>query len=368
MQNVIHWLQSISRHPEWVDLSSGCLTSRGQIERPTAPARGCSSSSEAGNQYTAQAHSRHRCLGRSRRRHNAQADRGYAGWAQACYSCFHLGSPLRSTWVGEKTPFFCLILAPSQEPHIRQSFRLIVSRFRTCLSIPGLVTTQSRCAPWDLQRLRNHWHLTRGRPKGCVAMNKVVVVNTEESQSCSKNTPELSFSAVTPEMLEEFLVDVAKENENNLLNLSQHAGCFKKTTLIEFVFLLCEQLGLHQVTGYQAVELLERFMIRYIEKLYSSTCTGSDKSTEKLGWEQLQDIIQEHFVLRIMSCVQIASKISFHYQIVNISMALKVFQSLGCSYKKEDFLESELLVLETLNFQVNVPSPFTHTEVLLEVM
>ncbi|XP_078385275.1 cyclin N-terminal domain-containing protein 1 [Cetorhinus maximus] len=200
-------------------------------------------------------------------------------------------------------------------------------------------------------------------------MSKVVVMKTGESRSCcSKKAPRLAFSAVSPEMLEEFLVDVAKENENNLMNLSQHAGCFKKLRLIEFVFLLCEQLGLHQVTIYQAVEILERFMIRYIEKLYSATCTGSVKNAEKYGWGLLQVRIQDHFVLRIMSCVQIASKISFHYQIVNITMALKFLQSLGYSYKREDFLDSELLVLETLSFQVNVPSPFTHTEILLEVM
>ncbi|GCB80181.1 hypothetical protein scyTo_0016127, partial [Scyliorhinus torazame] len=114
--------------------------------------------------------------------------------------------------------------------------------------------------------------------------------------------------------------------------------------------------------------LSPRFMIRYIEKLYSSTCTGSEKNTEKYGWGQLQVRIQDHFVLRIMSCVQIASKVSFHYQIVDITMALKFLQSLGYSYKREDFLDSELLVLETLSFQVNVPSPFTHTEILLEVM
>ncbi|XP_069763394.1 cyclin N-terminal domain-containing protein 1 isoform X2 [Narcine bancroftii] len=138
--------------------------------------------------------------------------------------------------------------------------------------------------------------------------------------------------------------------------------------LREFVFRLCEQLGLHQVTRYQAVEILDRFMIQYIDKLYSSTCPGSDKDTEKIDWIQMQITIQEHFVLRIMSCVQIASKISFHYQIVDISMALKFLQSLGYSYKKEDLLNSELLVLKTLSFQVNVPSPFTHTEILLEVM
>uniref|UniRef100_UPI00398E7897 cyclin N-terminal domain-containing protein 1 isoform X2 n=1 Tax=Pristiophorus japonicus TaxID=55135 RepID=UPI00398E7897 len=199
-------------------------------------------------------------------------------------------------------------------------------------------------------------------------MNKVVVVKAAESRTCSQTTPELVFSAVSPEMLEEFLVDVAKENESSLLTLSSHAGSFKKLKLIEFVFLLCEQLGLHQVTRYQAVEILERFMIRYIEKLYSSTCTGSDKNTEKCDWGLLQVRIQDHFVLRIMSCVQIASKISFHCQIVNNIMALKFLQSLGYSYKKEDILDSELLVLDTLSFQVNVPSPVTHTEILLEVM
>ncbi|XP_078079081.1 cyclin N-terminal domain-containing protein 1 [Mustelus asterias] len=200
-------------------------------------------------------------------------------------------------------------------------------------------------------------------------MSKAAVVKTDQSRSRdSQKTPELAFNAVPPELLEEFLVDVAKGNEDNLLHLSQHAGSFKKLRLIEFVFLLCEQLDLHQVTRYQAVEILERFMIRYIENLYSSTCTGSEKNTEKYDWRHLQVTIQDHFALRIMSCVQIASKISFHYQIVNITMALKFLQSLGYSYKREDFLDSELLVLETLSFQVNVPSPFTHTEILLEVM
>ncbi|XP_055513132.1 cyclin N-terminal domain-containing protein 1 isoform X2 [Leucoraja erinacea] len=197
---------------------------------------------------------------------------------------------------------------------------------------------------------------------------RVVVVRVDESRACGPQTPELAFVAASPEMLEEFLVDVAKENENHLLKLPQHAGSFKKLRLIEFVFLLCEQLGLHHVTRYQAVEILDRFMIQYIDKLYSSTCPGSDKDTEKNDWTLTQITIQEHFVLRIMSCVQIASKISFHYQIVNNDMALKFLQSLGYSYKREDLLDSELLVLKTLNFQVNVPTPFTHTEILLEVM
>ncbi|XP_059812713.1 cyclin N-terminal domain-containing protein 1 [Hypanus sabinus] len=197
-------------------------------------------------------------------------------------------------------------------------------------------------------------------------MEKTMVVNADQSWGCSRLPPELVL--FTGEMLEEFLVDVAKKNKNNLLKLSQHAGAFKKTRLIEFIFLLCDQLGLHHLIRYQAVELLDRFMIQYIDKLYPSRCSDSNNDSENFDWILKQTAVQEHFVLRIMSCVQIASKISFHYQVVNNAMALKFLRSLGFSYKSANLLDSELLVLKTLNFQVNVPSPFTHTELLVVVM
>uniref|UniRef100_V9L365 Cyclin N-terminal domain-containing protein 1-like protein n=1 Tax=Callorhinchus milii TaxID=7868 RepID=V9L365_CALMI len=199
-------------------------------------------------------------------------------------------------------------------------------------------------------------------------MRKVVVVRPGQSRGPSQ-APELVFGAVSPELLEEFLVEVAKENDSNLRGLSRHAGSFKLPRLIEFIFLLCDQLELHPFTRYQAVEILERFMIRYIEKLRSSPQRDSDKrKLEQCGWGLLQVKMRDHFILRIMSCVQIASKLSFHYQIVNNAIALKFLQSLGYSYKKEDILNSELLILKTLSFEVNIPSPFTHTETLLEVM
>ncbi|XP_062893898.1 cyclin N-terminal domain-containing protein 1 [Mobula hypostoma] len=197
-------------------------------------------------------------------------------------------------------------------------------------------------------------------------MKKAVVVKAGQSQGCSQPPPALAF--IARDMLEEFLVDVTKKNENNLLKPSQHAGSFKKLRLIEFIFLLCDRLGLHQLIRYQAVELLDRFMIQYIDKLYSSTCSDSNNDTENSDWILAQTTIQEHFVLRIMSCVQIASKISFYYQSVNNTMALKFLRSHGYLYKSEDLLDSELLVLKTLNFQVNVPSPFTHTELLIVIM
>lgn len=58
----------------------------------------------------------------------------------------------------------------------------------------------------------------------------------------------------------------------------------------------------------------------------------------------------------------------FPLQIVNSNTALKFLQSLKYSYTKQELLESELAVLETLQFQINVSTPLAYIELLLEVL
>ena len=55
-------------------------------------------------------------------------------------------------------------------------------------------------------------------------------------------------------------------------------------------------------------------------------------------------------------------------QVVNSDTALKFLQSLKYSYTKQELLESELAVLKTLHFQINVSSPLAYVELLLEVL
>ncbi|NXU80314.1 CNTD1 protein, partial [Oreotrochilus melanogaster] len=138
----------------------------------------------------------------------------------------------------------------------------------------------------------------------------------------------------------------------------------------EFIFLLSEKWHLDLSARYQAVELLERFMIKQVEQICNSSrekvksCEGGGGSS----WSSQEDQIYETFVLRLVSCVQLASKLSLHYNIVNSDMALKFLQSLKYSYTKQELLESELLVLKTLHFQINVSTPLAYVELLLEVL
>ncbi|KAM6041988.1 cyclin N-terminal domain-containing protein 1 isoform 4-T4 [Chlamydotis macqueenii] len=178
------------------------------------------------------------------------------------------------------------------------------------------------------------------------------------------------FGEIAPEIIEDTLIHLATENEQYLSELSDQAGCFKETEIVEFIFLLSEKWHLDQSARYQAVELLERFMIKQVEQICQSSRENGKTREQGQGssWSSLKDQIYDTFVLRVVSCVQLASKLSLHYNRVNSDTALKFLQSLKYSYTKQELLESELAVLKTLRFQINVSTPLAYVELLLEVL
>ncbi|KFU97527.1 Cyclin N-terminal domain-containing protein 1, partial [Pterocles gutturalis] len=183
------------------------------------------------------------------------------------------------------------------------------------------------------------------------------------------------FGEVTPEMIEDTLIHLVTENEQYLSELSGQAGCFKETQIVEFIFLLSEKWHLDQSARYRAVELLEscgfsRFMIKQIEQICKASKENIKSREQGQGSSRsyLKDQIYDTFVLRLVSCIQLASKLSLHYNIVNSDTALKFLQSLKYSYTKQELLESELAVLKTLHFQINVSTPLAYVELLLEVL
>ncbi|KFV40431.1 Cyclin N-terminal domain-containing protein 1, partial [Tyto alba] len=168
------------------------------------------------------------------------------------------------------------------------------------------------------------------------------------------------------------LIRLATENERHLSELPGRAGFFKETRIVEFIFLLSEKWHLDHSARYQAVELLEscgfcRFMIKQVEQICKSS-RGNHEQGQGSSWSSLSNQIHDTFVLRLVSCVQLASKVSLHYNIVNSDMALKFLQSLKYCYTKQELLESELAVLKTLHFQINVSTPLAYVELLLEVL
>ncbi|NWI59740.1 CNTD1 protein, partial [Calyptomena viridis] len=165
-------------------------------------------------------------------------------------------------------------------------------------------------------------------------------------------------------------IHLAAENEQYLSELPEHTGCFKERRIVEFIFLLSEKWHLDQSTRYQAVELLERFMIKQVEQMCESSSGNVTGGAQGQGssWRSVRDQVVSTFVLRLVSCVQLASKLSLHYTRVTSDTALRFLQCLKYSYTKQELLESELAVLNTLHFHVHMSTPLAYVELLLEVL
>ncbi|XP_026543423.1 cyclin N-terminal domain-containing protein 1 [Notechis scutatus] len=172
------------------------------------------------------------------------------------------------------------------------------------------------------------------------------------------------FGVVTPGIIQDTFIHMAMENERYLSELCGEAGCFKDTRIVEFIFLLARKWSLTESATYQAVEIFERYTLKLLEE-FSNLTLGKEEDS---SWASLKAQVEDTYILRLVSCIQLASKFSFHYKIVSNKMVLKFLKSLGFSYTTEELLESELAILKTLHFQVNVPVPLAYVEVLLEVL
>lgn len=192
-------------------------------------------------------------------------------------------------------------------------------------------------------------------------MNQLAIKSKRASQ------PGTIFGIAPFDVIEDILIDLANDNEHTLGHLSEHAGSFKHPKVIELVFLLSEHWGQDNSTRFQAVELLDRFMILHVEKMYKSSAESLNIMEGK-RWGSITASLCDMFMLHLASCIQITSKLHFHNNIINNHMVLQFLRSAGYSYKKEDLLRSELRVLKTLNFCINIHSPFTYVEMLLEVL
>ncbi|XP_003467177.1 cyclin N-terminal domain-containing protein 1 isoform X1 [Cavia porcellus] len=180
------------------------------------------------------------------------------------------------------------------------------------------------------------------------------------------------FGAVATETIEDALLHLARQNEQAVREAVGSHGHFRfrETRFVEFIFLLSEQWCLEKSVSYQAVEILERFMVKQAEAICAQAVAqlGDSEWTEAQNWRARKEQLCSKFILRLVSCVQLASKLSFHYKIINNLTALHFLQALGYQYTKEELLESELDVLKSLDFQINRSTPLEYVETLLEVL
>ncbi|XP_034050040.1 cyclin N-terminal domain-containing protein 1 [Thalassophryne amazonica] len=186
----------------------------------------------------------------------------------------------------------------------------------------------------------------------------------------SGQSKHIKFRQASFDLLTDFLVNLNKSNKDKLDISSKFSGIFKDKRVIECIFLITRQLRLHPLIGYHAVELLERFMIKRLKELFTThmldgaAAAAQQRNYEDVVFEELKD----KFPLIVFSCVQLASKLDLHSNMIDTNTAVRFLQTVGHSVSKQIVLDSELMVLKGLEFNLNTPNPLIYVGVLLEVL
>ncbi|KAI7796657.1 cyclin N-terminal domain-containing protein 1 [Triplophysa rosa] len=182
----------------------------------------------------------------------------------------------------------------------------------------------------------------------------------------------LGFGRVSMDILSDILTNLNNRNKSNLENVSYLCGNLRDRKIAEYVFHLCAELGLDPVVGYYAIEMLNRFMAKYLEDLIRRQKRQPTKGAPCKETGDYKDLIyqtlKEKFFVLILSSVQIASKLDLHSNVVNNNIAMDFLHRVSYPCSKEKLLDSEIFILKTLNFNLNVPNALTYVETLLEVL
>uniref|UniRef100_A0A8C6ST78 Cyclin N-terminal domain containing 1 n=1 Tax=Neogobius melanostomus TaxID=47308 RepID=A0A8C6ST78_9GOBI len=132
---------------------------------------------------------------------------------------------------------------------------------------------------------------------------------------------------------------------------------------------MTDALTLDPQVGYHALELLERFMTTHLIKLLTTLTPQGAAAAQPISYEDaVLDKLQKKFPFIIFSCVQLASKMSLHTNIIDNNTALRFLRSVGYSASKKALLDLELMVLKGLDFKLDVCNPLTYVETILEVL
>jgi len=192
------------------------------------------------------------------------------------------------------------------------------------------------------------------------------------SQQFFASPPEPLFNeknvGIKPALLEETLQQLAKENEQNMLNTDNECnGIFKNGKRAVYMFLLCKHFKLGYEEQFVAVELFSRFMSKHVAELLLHV--KETKNTENaIEWSHVEQRIKHQITLRAVTCAQVASKVCSHYRIISLGSAKRFLASHGFRYAANSIVQSEVRILKTLDYKVHPPMPLTYVEALLEVL
>ncbi|KAI1720649.1 cyclin N-terminal domain-containing protein 1-like [Ditylenchus destructor] len=194
--------------------------------------------------------------------------------------------------------------------------------------------------------------------------------NRTRSYFCEPEFQDRS-AGLHPDLWADWMSILVQENRDRVENISDVFRIFVQPPIVQYVFTICLRLRMSHEVKYLALGIFNEFMVAHISTLYSVVINLINKSDEEKQreWEKIESNVSRQLPLRVLSCVQIASKIISHNQALCNKSVRRCLQSLGQSYTEEAVRKSEVRILSTIDFSADVrQNPVSYVESVLHIL
>lgn len=151
-------------------------------------------------------------------------------------------------------------------------------------------------------------------------------------------------------------------NDRLSAETGDHYGVFASSQLGRLALHLCQQMGQDESVFYRTIDLFERFMEVQMVDVYQHIVVNEEASQRADKWRHLLERIGRQVLLRLLSCCQIASKLSVHFKIITTNEIKNMLLVFRHRYSVDSIVNSEIRVLKMLQFNVYGPTCLDYVE------
>ncbi|XP_075213835.1 cyclin N-terminal domain-containing protein 1-like [Lycorma delicatula] len=141
-------------------------------------------------------------------------------------------------------------------------------------------------------------------------------------------------------------------------------------TVVQTIFYICEEFQQPPEVRYLTVELFDRFVnnqfLMLFPKIWPTDINGA--VFENHGWKRISDRIKNQSLLRIMSCLSLASKFIMFNKMVPLKKIQEFLHKIGSIFSVKTILASEMRVYRMLDYKLCFPKVLTYTDLLIELI
>ncbi|ESO10289.1 hypothetical protein HELRODRAFT_194962 [Helobdella robusta] len=197
-----------------------------------------------------------------------------------------------------------------------------------------------------------------------VVSKEKLIIHHEENESRSQ----LESVSVSERSLDKLLLLLVENNNERMAKVysfSSPKGQFLKGKYVEIVFKFCQELDMPREIYYLTVELFECFMQSHVAEMYNYVIENFPREKRKQEWDKILARIAHQMILRIASCIQLASKFVSTYEHLNCYQMIALLRRYGLKFKADGIVQSELRVFKGLGFNVMRTTPLIYVHTLI---